>query len=113
MHFFFASFLAVIFNLRQFEFVYLMTNGGPANRTSVLVLYIWKELSIQRLGLGNAAGVIMIVIGAILLIIMRKNIKKRKLTIRMKIDLSTNLYFILNGLSSYHLFFMQYSHFSG
>ena len=52
-----------------------MTNGGPANRTSVLVLYIWKELSIQRLGLGNAAGVIMIALGAILLIIMRKILK--------------------------------------
>ena len=73
--FFLCIILAVIFNLRQFEFVYLMTNGGPANRTSVLVLYIWKELSIQRLGLGNAAGVIMIVIGAILLIIMRKILK--------------------------------------
>ena len=73
--FFLCIILAVIFNLRQFEFVYLMTNGGPANRTSVLVLYIWKELSIQRLGLGNAAGVIMISLGAILLIIMRKILK--------------------------------------
>ena len=73
--FFLCIILAVIFNLRQFEFVYLMTNGGPANRTSVLVLYIWKELSIQRLGLGNAAGVIMIALGAILLIIMRKILK--------------------------------------
>ena len=73
--FFLCIILAVIFNLRQFEYVFLMTNGGPANRTSVLVFYIWKELSIQRLGLGNAAGVIMIAIGAILLLIMRKILK--------------------------------------
>ena len=73
--FFLCIILAVIFNLRQFEYVYLMTAGGPANKTQVLVVYIWNELSVQRLGRGNAAGVIMICIGAALLLILRKLLK--------------------------------------
>jgi raffinose/stachyose/melibiose transport system permease protein len=73
--FFLCIILAVIFNLRQFEYVFLMTAGGPANKTSVLVVYIWNELSVQRLGRGNAAGVIMIAIGAFLLIVLRKLFK--------------------------------------
>ena len=52
-----------------------MTAGGPANKTSVLVVYIWNELSVQRLGPGNAAGVIMIAIGAVLLLTLRKFLK--------------------------------------
>ena len=75
--FFTCLILGVIFNLRQFEFVYLMTNGGPANKTGVLVLYIWNELQIQRLGLGNAAGVIMIAFGAILLLLMRRILRSQ------------------------------------
>jgi raffinose/stachyose/melibiose transport system permease protein len=75
--FFTCLILGVIFNLRQFEFVYLMTNGGPANKTGVLVLYIWKELQIQRLGLGNAAGVIMIAFGTILLLLMRRILRSQ------------------------------------
>ena len=73
--FFLCIILAVIFNLRQFEYVYLMTAGGPANKTQVLVVYIWNELSVQRLGRGNAAGVIMICIGAVLLLTLRKLLK--------------------------------------
>ena len=73
--FFLGIILAVIVNLRQFEYVYLMTTGGPANKTQVLVVYIWNELSVQRLGRGNAAGVIMICIGAALLLILRKLLK--------------------------------------
>ena len=73
--FFLCIILAVIFNLRQFEYVSLMTAGGPANKTQVLVVYIWNELSVQRLGRGNAAGVIMICIGAALLLILRKLLK--------------------------------------
>ena len=73
--FFLCIILAVIFNLRQFEYVYLMTAGGPANKTQVLVVYIWNELSVQRRGRGNAAGVIMICIGAALLLTLRKLLK--------------------------------------
>ena len=70
--FFLCIILAVIFNLRQFEYVYLMTAGGPANKTQVLVVYIWNELTVQRLGRGSAAGVIMIALGAMLLLLLRR-----------------------------------------
>ena len=73
--FFLCIILAVIFNLRQFEYVYLMTAGGPANKTQVLVVYIWNELTVQRLGRGSAAGVIMIALGAMLLLLLRRLLK--------------------------------------
>ena len=73
--FFLCIILAVIFNLRQFEYVYLMTAGGPANKTQVLVVYIWNELTVQRLGRGSAAGVIMIALGAMLLLLLRRILK--------------------------------------
>ena len=50
-----------------------MTAGGPANKTQVLVVYIWNELTVQRLGRGNAAGVVMIAIGGILFTLFKKN----------------------------------------
>ena len=52
-----------------------MTAGGPANKTQVLVVYIWNELTVQRLGRGSAAGVIMIALGAILLLLLRRLLK--------------------------------------
>jgi len=52
-----------------------MTAGGPANKTQVLVVYIWNELTVQRLGRGSAAGVIMIALGAMLLLLLRRLLK--------------------------------------
>ena len=39
--------LAAVFGLRTFEQVYLLTNGGPANRTSILVLYLYKQMNVN------------------------------------------------------------------
>lgn len=64
--------LALIYGLRQFENVYLMTNGGPDNNTSVMVLYLFKEFGNMNYGLANAAGVVLILVGAIVIIAVRK-----------------------------------------
>lgn len=60
--------LAAVLGLRQFEQVYLLTNGGPANRTSTLVLYLYKEIQNMRYGLANAASVMLIVLGVIVIL---------------------------------------------
>lgn len=64
--------LSMIYGLRQFENVYLMTNGGPDNNTSVMVLYLFKEVSNMNYGLANAAGVILILVGSIFIITIKK-----------------------------------------
>ncbi len=55
--------LAAVLSLRQFEQVYLLTNGGPANRTSTMVLYLYKQIQNMRYGIANATSVMLILVG--------------------------------------------------
>jgi len=55
--------LAAVLSLRQFEQVFLLTNGGPANRTSTMVLYLYKQLQDLRYGPANASSVMLILLG--------------------------------------------------
>lgn len=70
--------LAAVFGLRTFEQVYLLTNGGPANRTSVLVLYLYKQMQNNNYGGANASSVMLILTGAVVIVLIRKlfSIKK-------------------------------------
>ncbi|MHB8061820.1 MAG: carbohydrate ABC transporter permease [Ruminiclostridium sp.] len=63
--------LAMIFGLRTFEQVYLLTNGGPANRTSVLVLYLYNQMRTNNYGGANASSVMLILTGACVILIIR------------------------------------------
>lgn len=60
--------LAAVMGLRQFEQVYLLTNGGPANRTSTMVLYLYKQVQNTRYGPANAASVMLICVGIIVIL---------------------------------------------
>ena len=60
--------LAAVMGLRQFEQVYLLTNGGPANRTSTMVLYLYKQIQNTRYGPANAASVMLICVGVIVIL---------------------------------------------
>lgn len=55
-----------------------MTNGGPDNRTSVMVLYLFKQIGNFNYGLANASGVILILIGTIVTVGVKKlfNVQK-------------------------------------
>jgi len=70
--------LAMVYGLRQFEQVYLMTNGGPDNRTSVMVLYLFKQIGNYNYGLANASGVVLLVVGTIVIVSVKRvlNVKK-------------------------------------
>ena len=63
--------LAAVMSLRQFEQVYLLTNGGPANRTSTMVLYLYKQIQDMRYGPANAASVMLIMVGVLVIISIR------------------------------------------
>jgi raffinose/stachyose/melibiose transport system permease protein len=64
--------LAMVYGLRQFEQVFVLTGGGPANRTSVLVIYLYQQMKNNAYGLSSAAGVVLIVIGSVMILILRK-----------------------------------------
>jgi raffinose/stachyose/melibiose transport system permease protein len=70
--------IAMVYGLRQFEQTYIMTNGGPANRTSVIVVYLFKKIRNLDFGLANASGMILLLIGVIVIISVRKIMKVEK-----------------------------------
>lgn len=69
--------LAAVMGLRQFEQVYMLTNGGPANKTSTIVLYLYKKLQDSNYGMAAASSIILIVIGAVFIICIRKLFAER------------------------------------
>ncbi|MCU1544126.1 MAG: transporter permease [Microbacteriaceae bacterium] len=53
--------------LRSFEYPFVMTSGGPADSSSTLSLYIYRQmLTANQYGLAMAAGVVTLVIGIVL-----------------------------------------------
>jgi len=73
--------LAAIFGLRTFEQVYLLTNGGPANRTSVVVLYLYNQMRDNSYGGANASSVILVLTGAFVIVLIRKLTAEKKETL--------------------------------
>lgn len=69
--------LAAVMGLRQFEQVYMLTNGGPANSTSTIVLYLYKKLQDSNYGMAAASAIVLIVVGALFIICIRKLFAER------------------------------------
>ena len=69
--------LASVLGLRQFEQVYMLTNGGPANTTSTIVLYMYKKLQDSNYGMASASAVILIIVGVIFIVCIRKLFEDR------------------------------------
>ena len=63
--------LASVMGLRQFEQVYMLTNGGPANTTSTIVLYMYKKLQDSNYGVASASAVILIIVGVVFIVCLR------------------------------------------
>ena len=56
--------LNMAFCLRTFEYPFLMTGGGPANSTTNLSLYIYREMvGSNRYGISMVAGLITVLLG--------------------------------------------------
>ncbi|MDF5713267.1 MAG: sugar ABC transporter permease [Rhizonema sp. NSF051] len=61
--FIFVGVTTVIFTLRSFEQVYVMTGGGPLNSTNLLVYYIYQEAFAQfDFGYAAAAATVLLVV---------------------------------------------------
>ena len=63
--------LAMAYGLRHFEATFLLTNGGPANQTSVLGIQLYKMLSYLDYGHANAVGALLVVLGVLMIVTIR------------------------------------------
>ncbi|MCU1639218.1 MAG: transporter permease [Microbacteriaceae bacterium] len=53
--------------LRSFEYPFVMTSGGPADSSSTLSLYIYRQmLTANEYGMAMAAGVVTLIVGIVL-----------------------------------------------
>ncbi|HUX11568.1 MAG TPA: sugar ABC transporter permease [Spirochaetia bacterium] len=64
--------LAVAFGLRHFESTFLMTRGGPANSTQTMGLLLYENLGSLDYGHANAIGAVLIIVGAVIIVIIRR-----------------------------------------
>lgn len=65
--FIFAVITTVIFTLRSFEQVYVITGGGPLNSTNLLVYYIYEEaFGLFDFGYAAAAATVLLAVTSIL-----------------------------------------------
>jgi raffinose/stachyose/melibiose transport system permease protein len=64
-----SAILAISGSLKSFDLVYVMTNGGPANQTSVLSLYMYMMAfrGAPNYPLANAISTVMVIISFILI----------------------------------------------
>ena len=72
-----AMTLAMAYGLRHFEATFLLTNGGPANRTSVLGIMLYKKLSALKYGQASSISTTLVVLGLIMIVIIRSTIGRR------------------------------------
>jgi raffinose/stachyose/melibiose transport system permease protein len=68
-----TAILAIAGSLRSFDLIYVMTQGGPAHRTSVLALYMYEKAfrGAPNYPVANAISTIMVLISFILIAVTR------------------------------------------
>ena len=68
--------LITLWTLGTFTMIYVMTAGGPANATDLLTIYQYRTaFSLFSVGLANAIGVIIILMGVVMSLIYLRFIK--------------------------------------
>jgi multiple sugar transport system permease protein len=55
---FITGFLRAIDAFRTFDVIYILTGGGPGDRTSTMSIYIYKAFSTGNFGTASAAAVL-------------------------------------------------------
>lgn len=65
--------MAASYMLTMFPLIYMTTGGGPGNRTYNLSLYLYQKVMIENnYGYGNTIGVIIIFLGVVSMLLIRK-----------------------------------------
>ena len=62
-----ATLLKVIESLKAFTEIYVMTGGGPGESTTILSMYIVKQITeFSEFGFGSAASTLLLAVGVLL-----------------------------------------------
>jgi raffinose/stachyose/melibiose transport system permease protein len=70
--------LAIISALKQMETVYLLTNGGPGNKTQFLANYLYqKAFSSYEYGYGNAISVLFVIVCMVATLLLNRIFKTK------------------------------------
>lgn len=69
--------LAMAYGLRHFEATFLLTDGGPANRTSVLGIMLYKRLGALRYGRAASISATLVILGLIMIVLIRGTVGRR------------------------------------
>ncbi len=72
-----AMTLAMAYGLRHFEATFLLTNGGPANQTSVLGILLYKKLSALKYGQASSISTTLVILGLIMIVVIRSTIGRK------------------------------------
>jgi ABC-type sugar transport systems, permease components len=64
--------LAMAYGMRHFESTFLMTGGGPAYATNTMGIALYLKMDALRYGEASAAGMILILMGTVLVILLRR-----------------------------------------
>ncbi|HOX47755.1 MAG TPA: sugar ABC transporter permease [Spirochaetales bacterium] len=67
-----AMTLAMAYGMRHFEATYLMTGGGPAYSTTTMGIDLFLKMDALRYSEASAAGVILIVLGTVVIVAIRR-----------------------------------------
>ena len=71
--------MAIISALKQMETVYLLTNGGPGDRTQFTANYLYQQaFKAFKYGYGNAIGVVFIIICLIVTVLLNNVVFREK-----------------------------------
>ncbi|MCE1196387.1 sugar ABC transporter permease [bacterium] len=68
--------LAMAYGMRHFETTYLMTGGGPAYSTSTMGIALYLKMDALRYGEASAAGIILILLGTLVIVAIRRALGK-------------------------------------
>jgi raffinose/stachyose/melibiose transport system permease protein len=58
--------------LALFDIVFILTSGGPGDRTVTVVLYAYRAYTNDQWGFANAAGIFVVATGALLILVVRR-----------------------------------------
>ena len=69
--------LAMAYGMRHFETTWLMTGGGPAYSTNTMGIALFLKMDALRYGEASAAGIILIFLGTVVIVLLRRFFGKR------------------------------------
>jgi raffinose/stachyose/melibiose transport system permease protein len=67
-----TALLGILGTIKLFDVVYIMTAGGPADRTATIGTYTYAQYVNDQWGYANALGIVTLILGAVAIIAVRR-----------------------------------------